>query len=101
MTLEGAQQVWQVCKEIVGGALDVSSWMQKIHEEFKVLEVKDAGAGDDEEDQKLWKHIRFKNGILTVGCVGFPIVDKSPLMNKKVVSVSRTPGHTKYFQTST
>lgn len=34
---------------------------------------------------------------------GFPNVGKSSLMNglvgRKVVSVSRTPGHTKYFQT--
>ncbi|XP_027195761.2 nucleostemin 4 [Dermatophagoides pteronyssinus] len=46
---------------------------------------------------------RFKDGIVTIGCVGHPNVGKSSLMNalygKKVVSVSRTPGHTKHFQT--
>ncbi|KAI2811186.1 Guanine nucleotide-binding-like protein 1 [Blomia tropicalis] len=46
---------------------------------------------------------RFKDGIVTIGCVGHPNVGKSSLLNalygKKVVSVSRTPGHTKHFQT--
>ncbi|KAG8293310.1 Guanine nucleotide-binding-like protein 1 [Homalodisca vitripennis] len=48
-------------------------------------------------------HEKFKGGMLTIGCVGQPNVGKSSLMNaimgKKVVSVSRTPGHTKHFQT--
>lgn len=46
---------------------------------------------------------RFKDGLVTIGCVGHPNVGKSSLLNalygKKVVSVSRTPGHTKHFQT--
>lgn len=46
---------------------------------------------------------KYKDGILTIGCVGHPNVGKSSFMNaligKKVVSVSRTPGHTKHFQT--
>lgn len=46
---------------------------------------------------------KFKDGLLTIGCVGHPNVGKSSFMNaligKKVVSVSRTPGHTKHFQT--
>lgn len=46
---------------------------------------------------------RYKDGIVTIGCVGHPNVGKSSLLNalygKKVVSVSRTPGHTKHFQT--
>jgi len=49
------------------------------------------------------EHVRFKDGVLTIGCLGQPNVGKSSLMNaimgKKVVSVSRTPGHTKHFQT--
>ncbi|XP_063722720.1 guanine nucleotide-binding protein-like 1 [Symsagittifera roscoffensis] len=40
---------------------------------------------------------------LTIGCVGHPNVGKSSVINsiigKKVVSTSRTPGHTKHFQT--
>lgn len=46
---------------------------------------------------------RYKDGLVTIGCVGHPNVGKSSLLNalygKKVVSVSRTPGHTKHFQT--
>lgn len=41
--------------------------------------------------------------FITIGMVGYPNVGKSSvinaLMGKKVVSISRTPGHTKYFQT--
>ncbi|GAM18735.1 hypothetical protein SAMD00019534_019100 [Acytostelium subglobosum LB1] len=43
------------------------------------------------------------DNIITVGMVGHPNVGKSSLINglmgRKVVSTSRTPGHTKHFQT--
>lgn len=49
------------------------------------------------------KRNRFENGYVTIGCCGFPNVGKSSLLNslngRKVVSVSRTPGHTKHLQT--
>lgn len=49
------------------------------------------------------KRDRFENGFVTIGCCGFPNVGKSSLLNslngRKVVSVSRTPGHTKHLQT--
>lgn len=54
-------------------------------------------------DTAFYSAEKFKDGILTIGCVGHPNVGKSSFMNaligKKVVSVSRTPGHTKHFQT--
>lgn len=47
-------------------------------------------------------HIEYTNASISPP-VGFPNVGKSSVINslvgRKVVSVSRTPGHTKYFQT--
>jgi ribosome biogenesis GTPase A len=112
MAIEGAEQVFQACKEIVKDAVDLSSWEQKILEETNAP----PSTGDDDADEVIAEkmheedtrfafeeHELYKNGMLTIGCLGFPNVGKSSLMNaligKKVVSVSRTPGHTKHFQT--
>jgi ribosome biogenesis GTPase A len=113
MASEGALQIYNACSTIVKDQVDLTSWHEKILEEMKT-EVNQA---DDDEDQEIeiektheeekdfdfeeFQH--FKNGILTLGFLGFPNVGKSSLLNsimgKKVVSVSRTPGHTKHFQT--
>lgn len=57
----------------------------------------------EKNDTGFYLGEKFKDGLLTIGCVGHPNVGKSSFMNaligKKVVSVSRTPGHTKHFQT--
>ncbi|XP_058024225.1 guanine nucleotide-binding protein-like 1 isoform X2 [Ahaetulla prasina] len=119
-TAMGPNQLLSSCETITAGKVDLSSWKEKIERDA-------AGAGlllddseEDEEDDRsmtvLVEHQTdvamegggisqelYKDGILTVGCVGFPNVGKSSLINglvgRKVVSVSRTPGHTKYFQT--
>ncbi|XP_011692067.1 PREDICTED: guanine nucleotide-binding protein-like 1 isoform X2 [Wasmannia auropunctata] len=108
MAAEGAQKLLEACKDIVGDKVDLSSWYEKIREEMhSEYDLDDINHKDDvtieKEDTTYFKHEKYKNGVLTIGCVGTPNVGKSSLMNalmgKKVVSVSRTPGHTKHFQT--
>ena len=47
---------------------------------------------------------KFSSNVLTLGMIGHPNAGKSSLINsvigKRVVSVSKTPGHTKHFQVS-
>lgn len=111
MAKEGAYQVQQACKAIVNNELDISSWEHKIIQEIQnsapdeqLAARNDAPAHhEDDTEFDMTERKRFQNGILTVGCVGYPNVGKSSLMNalmgRKVVSVSKTPGHTKHFQT--
>lgn len=67
--------------------VDLSSWHEKILEEMNV-EVHDEDEGPMEKhvvstapDTAYEDHVRFKDGILTVGCIGQPNVGKSSLMN--------------------
>lgn len=114
MASEACRGLLLACQEMVGDAVDLSSWKNKIEEELIEEEVDD---DDDEEpdalasaptelvapDTSFYEEERFKGGRLTLGFVGQPNVGKSSLLNalvgRKVVSVSRTPGHTKHFQT--
>lgn len=115
MAIQGAQKVQEKCAEIVGNHVNLSSWKEKIEGELErcnneeelgaaVEEEEEAPPETDEERAFDFQTVeKFKDGILTIGCLGFPNAGKSSLMNalmgRKVVSVSRTPGHTKHFQT--
>lgn len=107
MCAEGATKILEACKDIVRNEVDLSSWEKKIKEETNVeFEDDETEVGEtiyEKPDTTYYTHEKYKNGVLTIGCVGQPNVGKSSLMNaimgKKVVSVSRTPGHTKHFQT--
>ncbi|ESO08450.1 hypothetical protein HELRODRAFT_185395 [Helobdella robusta] len=124
-TAVGPKQLLQVCEQIVCGKVDLSSWKEKIEFDAMPNEFTDESDDEntDEEDDnegnvdgtqkeldygkdEYDQHKRYQfcqNDILTIGCCGYPNVGKSSVINglvgRKVVSVSRTPGHTKYFQT--
>ena len=124
MASNAAKALQEVCQQICGRRADLTNWRIKIEDELREELSSNQDDFTDEDDdngsaknplktceQRLEKldlnyykqTERFKDGIVTIGCVGHPNVGKSSLLNaimgRKVVSVSRTPGHTKHFQT--
>lgn len=86
MSAEGAQKLLEACKEIVADRVDLSSWHEKIQEELHSdydlddVEYKN-NVTIEEEDSSYFEHEKYKNGVLTIGCIGTPNVGKSSLMN--------------------
>ncbi|CAG2108262.1 unnamed protein product [Medioppia subpectinata] len=129
MASNAARALQALCQRICGQRVDLSNWRKKIDDELRAEESTASRPDDTDDDnddsdedtqrrdplktgqQKRAKvdlnyyeqTERFKDGVVTIGCVGHPNVGKSSLLNaimgRKVVSVSRTPGHTKHFQT--
>lgn len=113
MSSEGAFEVYKACSSIVKNQVDLTKWHDKIQEEINSSACDDENdeaevevektLDETEKDFSFEEHEMFRNGVLTIGTVGFPNVGKSSVLNalmgKKVVSISRTPGHTKHFQT--
>ena len=86
-------QILDIIENIVGDKFCLKSWRKKILDEG-VEAVKESG------DNPIQAH---SENVLTIGTIGYPNAGKSSLINslmgKRVVSVSKTPGHTKHFQT--
>ncbi|KAM9326393.1 guanine nucleotide-binding protein-like 1 [Gastrophryne carolinensis] len=115
----GPKQLLHACEVITTGKVDLTSWREKIERDTAALchpaaKEKDSEIKETDGDAVVAQQVtdaelgapsreRYKEGVLSIGCVGFPNVGKSSLINglvgRKIVSVSRTPGHTKYFQT--
>ncbi|XP_072704037.1 guanine nucleotide-binding protein-like 1 isoform X2 [Ciconia boyciana] len=116
----GPRQLLEACESIVGGEVDLSSWRARLdraeeaaargeeeeeqqQEEEEEEEEEEAGEDGDGpvEPPRQWE--RYRHGVLTLGCVGLPNAGKSSVLNalvgRSTVSVSRTPGRTRYFQT--
>ncbi|KAI9596719.1 P-loop containing nucleoside triphosphate hydrolase protein [Syncephalis fuscata] len=70
------------------------------HSQNNSTEAEDAILNDKEPKDKAQS---IKRTTVTIGLIGHPNVGKSSLINsifgRTVVSASRTPGHTKHFQT--
>ncbi|XP_053480563.1 guanine nucleotide-binding protein-like 1 [Ictalurus furcatus] len=111
----GPIHILRACQEITAGKVDLSSWEKKIKRDAVAM-GREGDWSDDGAETVLMEHHTdvamelnsptrelYKDGVLTLGCIGFTNVGKSSVLNslvgRKVVSVSRTPGHTKYFQT--
>ncbi|XP_031560357.1 guanine nucleotide-binding protein-like 1 isoform X2 [Actinia tenebrosa] len=109
----GPQELLEECSKICKDRVELSSWEEKIASQSRGSEDDESPYYDhdnfsddsEEEDDSHAKSedILRNESILTLGLVGQPNVGKSSLLNglvgKKVVSTSRTPGHTKHFQT--
>ncbi|XP_061386132.1 guanine nucleotide-binding protein-like 1 [Musca vetustissima] len=114
--IEGVYNIFKECQKIVQSEVDLTGWEQKILEDMEtdnafletesdtiVEKTSDEAESTMPHESDGEKREKYYKGILTLGCIGFPNVGKSSLINalkgRKVVSVSRTPGHTKHFQT--
>ncbi|KAK7466005.1 hypothetical protein BaRGS_00037442 [Batillaria attramentaria] len=112
----GPQDLLDVCREVIKDKVDLTSWQHKLDTENTSTAAPDKHTDTGDAPDAATTHHdhtaqgfdpgiyqRFRDGILTIGCIGYPNVGKSSLINglvgRKVVSVSRTPGHTKHLQT--
>ena len=97
MVKEGALQILDVLEELeLTEKGSLRPWREKI-----VASSEDDNIEKDSISNEAAE--MASDQVLTIGTIGYPNVGKSSLINslmgKRVVSVSKTPGHTKHFQT--
>ncbi|KII74079.1 Guanine nucleotide-binding protein-like 1 [Thelohanellus kitauei] len=99
----GAKEFLEAC-QICFPQKNFENWKWKV--ESETLDKFDDSRHDVKDFDSLykeWESEKTQNKFLTIGIVGYPNVGKSSFLNglkgRKVASVSKTPGHTKYFQT--
>ncbi|XP_065195423.1 guanine nucleotide-binding protein-like 1 [Sycon ciliatum] len=123
--VQGARQLIRALANVVADHSTLSGWTDKLSK-FEVCDDAGITAASVHEEivphSRRGKHTAYSsngtNGgteataaatassppsFITIGLVGHPNVGKSSILNsligKQVVSASRTPGHTKHFQT--
>ncbi|RMZ92943.1 guanine nucleotide-binding -like 1, partial [Brachionus plicatilis] len=115
-TAKAHRKLYECVKKIVKNQVDLSGWSKMteelckkstISEPFEAIGKMNISENEVEIMDSLYfgevPRVKYEHGFVTIGCCGFPNVGKSSLLNslngRKVVSVSRTPGHTKHLQT--
>uniref|UniRef100_A0A7N4NMT0 Guanine nucleotide-binding protein-like 1 n=1 Tax=Sarcophilus harrisii TaxID=9305 RepID=A0A7N4NMT0_SARHA len=94
---QGPEQLLRACETITAGKVDLSSWKEKMDRDAAGAS-RDTGLGEEEDDEEASAVLveqqtdvtleptgpnreRYKDGVVTIGCVGFPNVGKSSLIN--------------------
>ena len=102
------EELFQSVKEIYSGKRDLSDLKKPDSTGYEDSPSSDSSDEDkppkpSHRTRKPPKQTNPSAGMLTVGMIGHPNVGKSSIINglmgRKVVSASKTPGHTKHFQT--
>ena len=98
----GPLALYECISSLVSSQVDLSSWKQHIQECMNDENIESVLQQEKIDVSPLTKTTKANNYV-TLGFTGYPNVGKSSILNSivghKVVSVSRTPGHTKHFQT--
>jgi ribosome biogenesis GTPase A len=101
----GPLALYECISSIIGSQIDLSSWKQHIQQcmNDEMIDKTESDLKHENIDLSPLTKIVKNTNYITLGFTGYPNVGKSSLLNSivghKVVSVSRTPGHTKHFQT--